>query len=44
MYATGQTAERVVAERGLTREDMEALDPQDPFLYTLGNTWPYNPE
>jgi uncharacterized protein len=41
---TGQTAERVVEEQGLTREDVDALDPQDPRLLTLGSAWPYAPE
>ncbi len=44
MFETGQTMERVLAEKGFTREDMEALDPQDPLLLTLGSAWPYAPE
>jgi hypothetical protein len=39
----GQTVERVVEEKGFTLEDLEALDPQDPVLLTLGSAWPYVP-
>jgi len=37
---TGQTAERAI---GLTPEDLDALDPQDPMLFTLASAWPYAP-
>jgi len=40
----GQTVERVVEEQGFTIKDLDALDPQDPVLLTLGSTWPYAPE
>jgi len=40
----GQTVERVLGERGFTLEDLNALDPQDPLLFTLGSAWPYAPE
>jgi pimeloyl-ACP methyl ester carboxylesterase len=39
----GQTIERVLAEQGFTWEDLEALDPQDPVLLTLGSAFPYVP-
>ena len=40
----GQTVERVLEEQGFTLEDLNALDPQDPVLFTLGSAWPYAPE
>jgi pimeloyl-ACP methyl ester carboxylesterase len=39
----GQTLERVLEEQGFTLEDLDALDPQDPVLLTLGSAWPYVP-
>ena len=39
----GQTLERVLEEQGFTLEDLDALDPQDPVLFTLGSAWPYAP-
>ena len=44
VFEEGQTIERVLEERGFTLEDLDALDPQDPVLLTLGSTWPYAPE
>ena len=43
MSETGQTADRVAAEQGFTLESLNALDPQDPVLFTLGSAWPYAP-
>ena len=39
----GRTLERVLAEQGFTFEDLEALEPQDPVLLTLGSSLPYVP-
>ena len=36
--------ERVAEEQGFSFEDLEALDPHDPLLLTLGSAWPYAPE
>ena len=36
--------ERVVEEQDFTIKDLDALDPQDPVLLTLGSAWPYAPE
>jgi pimeloyl-ACP methyl ester carboxylesterase len=38
-----QTVVRVVEEKGFTLEDLDALDPQDPVLLTLGSAFPYVP-
>jgi len=38
-----QMIERVLEEKGFTLEDLDALDPQDPVLLTLGSAWPYTP-
>ena len=43
IFEEGQTIERVVEEKGFTLEDLNALDPQDPVLLTLGSAWPYAP-
>jgi uncharacterized protein len=40
----GQRLERILAKQGFTLEDLDALDPQDPVLLTLGSAWPYAPE
>jgi hypothetical protein len=40
----GETLERVARDRGFTLEELDALDPQDPVLLTLGSAWPYAPE
>jgi len=39
----GKILERVLADQGFAFEDLDALDPQDPVLLTLGRTWPYAP-
>ena len=44
MLEMGQTMDRIIAEQGFTWEDIDALDPQDPLLYTLVSAWPYTPE
>ncbi len=38
-----QTIERVLAEKGFTFDDLNALDPQDPVLLTLASAFPYVP-
>jgi pimeloyl-ACP methyl ester carboxylesterase len=38
-----QRLERILEEWGFTLEDLDALDPQDPVLLTLGSAWPYVP-
>jgi uncharacterized protein len=37
----GQTIERILKEQGFTLEDLDALDPHDPVLLTLGSAFPY---
>jgi hypothetical protein len=44
MTEEDQTIERVLAQQGLTFADLDALDPQDPLLLTLGSAFPYVPE
>ncbi len=44
IFEEGQTVERVAEEQGFSFEDLEALDPHDPLLLTLGSAWPYAPE
>ena len=39
-----QTIGRVLEDQGFTFEDLNALDPLDPLLLTLGSAWPYPPE
>jgi dienelactone hydrolase len=39
----GQTGVRVLGDQDFTLEDLNALDPQDPVLFTLGSAWPYVP-
>ena len=43
VFEEAQTIERVLGEQGFTLEDLDALDPQDPVLFTLGSAWPYAP-
>jgi hypothetical protein len=38
-----QMLKRILADQGFTLEDLDALDPQDPLLLTLGSAWPYAP-
>jgi len=38
---TGQTADRLLENQGFTKEDLDALDPQDPVWLTLARDWPY---
>jgi pimeloyl-ACP methyl ester carboxylesterase len=44
MTEEGRTIERVLAQQELTFADLDALDPQDPLLLTLGSPFPYVPE
>ena len=43
IFEEAQTVERVAEEQGFTFKDLNALDPQDPVLLTLGSAWPYAP-
>jgi uncharacterized protein len=43
IFEEGQTIKQVLAEKGFTFDDLNALDPQDPVLLTLASAWPYAP-
>jgi hypothetical protein len=38
-----QYIEQILAENGLTFEDLDKMDPKDPVLLTLASDWPYAP-